>query len=64
MRINDFIESTFGLVDLPLELTENNDSKMVKGFGLLAYVIFFIPAILLALLVAGVLAIPAMIQGD
>ena len=62
MRISNLIENLIGLADLPLRITDNSRKKYVRVVGVLWFVLWFFPVMLIAVLVGGLLAIPAMVQ--
>ncbi len=62
MRIAEIIEKTFELHELPLTLTDDNPKKWIRVLGVLWFVVWFIPCMILTIIVCGILGIPAMIQ--
>ena len=62
MRLSDTINKIAELPMLPISVTERSKHKAVRVIGVLVYVFWFLPALLVWIFVAGLLAIPAMIQ--
>lgn len=62
MRIAEFINSIPELIGLPLDLTQNSESKLVRVAGVLGFAALFFPVMILYVIVGGILCIPAMIQ--
>ena len=62
MNLNDIINRTHYLPMLPVTLTERSDVKAIRVAGVIVYIFWFFPAALLWIIIAAVLAIPAMIQ--
>jgi len=62
MNLSKIIDKLGDMPMLPLQLTENSPRKFVRVIGVIAYTIWFVPALFAWCFVVGLLAIPAMIQ--
>jgi len=62
IKFSSIIDWFGGIVELPLTLTENSQFKLIRVSGVIVYGALFFPSGLLFVVVAGILAIPAMIQ--
>ncbi len=62
MRISLIIDKISGLPFLPILLTENSKRKIVRVAGVLVYMVWFIPALIVWCVILALLAIPSMIQ--
>lgn len=61
MNISNFIEDAMQIVEFPLSITENSKSKCIRVSGVLLFIVWFFPAFLIWTVIAGTLAIPAII---
>ena len=62
MKLSYVIDKLADLPMLPLAMTENNERKSVRVAGICCYVIWFLPAAFIWIVIVGLLAVPAMIQ--
>ena len=45
MRLSDIIEKSGKIIDIPLILTENSSSKMIKVLGALGFMLWLVPVL-------------------
>lgn len=62
MRVTHIIDDVMEWPSLPVRLTYNHDEKWVRVLGVLAFIVWIGPCMLVSLAVTAVLVIPSMIQ--
>ncbi len=62
MRLYLIIEKVADLPFLPILLAENSKRKIVRVAGVLVYMVWFMPALIVWCVILALLAIPSMIQ--
>jgi ABC-type polysaccharide transport system permease subunit len=62
MKFSKIIDDLAEIPMLPVILTENSNKKCVRVLGLLSYLIWFIPGVVIWVMISAMLVIPAMVQ--